>query len=172
MTFFYQIVFQIRGMITGPWNKGHNDLIIFWGHSWCNLELSKVWHFSIKQSLRWHNHWSMKYRSNWPTYTLRSLLVSHETNIQGMTFLYQIVFEIWGIITGPWNTSHNDLIIFCGHSVSHGTNIQGMTYLHLRVMRHYHWTMEYIGHIDLIIFWGHLSSHMELISKIRQICIW
>ena len=38
------------------------------------------------------NHWTMKYRSHWHTYILRSLFVSHETTNQGMTFLYQIVF--------------------------------------------------------------------------------
>ena len=66
-----------------------------------------------------HNHWTIKYRSNWPTYTLRSLLVSHETNIQCRTFLYQIVYEIWGRITGPWNIGHTDQIIFWGHSSCH-----------------------------------------------------
>ena len=32
---------------------------------------------------------------------LKSLFMSHGTNIQGMTFDYQIVFEILGIINGP-----------------------------------------------------------------------
>ena len=87
----------------------------------------------------------MKYKSNWPTYTLRSHFLSHKTNILGMTFLYQIVFDIWGIITVSWiYMSHWPNYILMSLFVSHGTNIKGMTFLHqsLRDIRHNHWTMK------------------------------
>ena len=42
--------------------------------------------------------------------------MSHGTNIQGITFLYQIVFEIGGIITGPQNIGQPDLHILGGYS--------------------------------------------------------
>ena len=41
--------------------------------------------------------------------------MSDETNTQDMIFLYQIVFEVYGIITGPRNIGHTDLHIFRGH---------------------------------------------------------
>ena len=38
--------------------------------------------------------------------------MSHENNLESMIFLYQIVFELQGIITGPRNIGHIDLHIF------------------------------------------------------------
>ena len=91
-----------------------------------------------------HNHWTMKYRSHWPTYILRSLFMSDRTNIQHTTFLYQIVFEIrhnhWIMkYRSNWPT-----YILRSLLVSHETNIQGMTFLcqSLWDMRHNHWTMK------------------------------
>ena len=103
---------------------------------------------SLSNSLRdiRHNHWTMKYRSNWPTYILRSHFMSQETNIQGMAFLYQKVFEIWDIITGPWNIGHTDLIIFWGHSSCHMQLIFMIWLFSIKyslTYKHNHWTMKY-----------------------------
>ena len=38
--------------------------------------------------------------------------MSNETNIQGMTFLHQLVFEIQDKITGPLNICHIGIHVF------------------------------------------------------------
>ena len=94
--FFYQISLELLGIITGPWNIGYTVhwptyilRSLFASHA-TNILISKVWHFSYKgmtfllsNSYRdiMHNHCTMKYGSHWPTYILRSLFVSHGTNI-------------------------------------------------------------------------------------------
>ena len=58
------------------------------------------------------NHWTMKYRSHQKRYILTSIIGSQGTNIQGVTFIQQIVFKIWGKITEPWNIGHTNREIF------------------------------------------------------------
>ena len=63
------------------------------------------------------NHWTMEYRSQWPTLILGS-------NIRSYWFIlpdiHQIVFKILGKITGLWNTGHADLHFMTHKSMSQG----------------------------------------------------
>ena len=55
------------------------------------------------------NCWTVKCRSHWSTYTMRSVLVYNGTSISGKTFIHQIVFKIcqncWTVKCRlPWST--------------------------------------------------------------------
>ena len=114
MMLIYQTVFNIQGKISGPWNIGHNDLQIFLGLLQVILAHNpKVWYICL-QDIR-QNHWTMKYRSQWPRFILRSN--------NGLYWLiipnHQIVFKIYGKITEPWNIGHSDLNLFWGQTSGH-----------------------------------------------------
>ena len=75
-----QTVFKISCKINGPWNIGHSDL-----HSILRSNNRSYWviirnkdaHTSNSfQDIR-QNHWTMKYRSHWPTFILRSNVGSY-----------------------------------------------------------------------------------------------
>ena len=78
MMFIHQIIFKILSKITGPWNT-----CILWGQSLCYTDpISQVSHISNRlQDIR-QNHWTMKYRSLWPIFILRSKGASHWLIIQ------------------------------------------------------------------------------------------
>ena len=65
----YLIGSVTQGKITGPWYIGHRDLQERGGQSQCETEqVHKVWCLSTRYSKRYKaNHWTMKYRSQWPT---------------------------------------------------------------------------------------------------------
>ena len=78
MMFSHQIILTILSKITRPWNIGHVDLYLLWGQSLGHtVSLSENMTFmqciasnslgDIRQ-----NHWTMKYRSQWPIFILRS----------------------------------------------------------------------------------------------------
>ena len=108
------------------------------------------------------NHWTMKYRSQWPKFILWSNVGSYQYSwSQSMMFIHKIVFKIEGKITGPWNTGHCDLHLFYGQMSDH-TDSQslilrsnGRSIWHiirkydvhtsncLQDTRQNHWTMKY-----------------------------
>ena len=49
-------------------------------------------------------------------------MASHGTNVLGMKFLHQIVFQLLGKITEWWNIGHTDLDIFYVNQL-HGSKI-------------------------------------------------
>ena len=61
----------------------------------------------------------MCYMEHWPRYILRLIIASHGTNVPGMKFLHQIVFQLFDKITELWNISHTDLDIFLYQSTDH-----------------------------------------------------
>ena len=68
--FIYWIVFKIQGKITGPWNIGHSDLYLFWGQTSGHTDSQSHIRMLVFEILG-ENHWTMKYRSQWPTFILR-----------------------------------------------------------------------------------------------------
>ena len=50
----------------------------------------------------------MSYTEHWPRYILKLIIASHGTNIPGMKFLHQIVFQLLGKITERWNIDHTE----------------------------------------------------------------
>ena len=76
------------------------------------------------------NHWSMKYRSQWPRYSKWSFIGSHGTNIPGVTFIQQI--GIQDIRQNHWTMkyrSHQQRYILTSIIGSQGTNIPGVTFI-------------------------------------------
>ena len=52
MKFLHQIVFQLLGKITEPWNLGHIDLDLFLCQLSGHMEvIIQVWYFSIQKPL-------------------------------------------------------------------------------------------------------------------------
>ena len=79
MMVIHQIILKILSKITRPWNIGHVDLYLFWGQTGSHCLI--IWKYdtltpnslgNIRQ-----NHWTMKYRSQWPTFILRSNVWSY-----------------------------------------------------------------------------------------------
>ena len=84
MMFIHQIILKILSKITRPWNTCHVDLHLLWGQSLGHtVSLSKNVTLIIQIVLRdiRQNHWTMKYRSQWPTFILRSNVRSYWLNI-------------------------------------------------------------------------------------------
>ena len=71
--FIHQTVFKIKGKITGPWNIGHKDLHLFrsnvWSY-WLTIPKYEVHTSYCLQEIR-QKQWTMKYRSQWPTFISR-----------------------------------------------------------------------------------------------------
>ena len=68
--FIYQIVFKLKGKITGPWNIGHSDIFILrsivvsYGLIIPNYDVQTS---NSLQNIR-QSHWTVKYRSCWPSF--------------------------------------------------------------------------------------------------------
>ena len=80
--------------------------------------------FSLQDT--WQNHWTMKYRSSWLTfiYLFWGQRLGHTVSLsETMTLIHQIVFEMKGKITGPWNIDHCDLHLFLGQRLCHTDSI-------------------------------------------------
>ena len=82
MTLIHQIVIETYAEITGPWNIGHNDIHLFWGQRSNVLSYWPIipkYDVNTSNSLQdiMQNHWTMKYRSQWPTFILRSNIRSY-----------------------------------------------------------------------------------------------
>ena len=61
----------------------------------------------------------MWYMEHWPRYILSLIIASYETNVPGMKFLHQLVFQLFGKSTEPWNMGRIDLDLFLCQSSSH-----------------------------------------------------
>ena len=55
----------------------------------------------------------MRYMEHWPRYILRLIIASYGTNVPGMKFLHQIVFQLLGKITD------NEIKIKLSHTDQH-----------------------------------------------------
>ena len=79
MMFIHQIILKILSKITRPWNIGLSDIYLFWGQSLGHTVLLSENMTLIHQSLGdiSQNHWTMKYKSQWPTFILRSNIGSY-----------------------------------------------------------------------------------------------
>ena len=79
MMFIHQIILKILNKITIPWNIGHVDLYLFWGqglgHTFSLTENTTHIH-QIVWDIR-QNQWTMKYRSQWHTFILKSYVRSY-----------------------------------------------------------------------------------------------
>ena len=125
MLFIHQIILKILSKITRPWNIGHVDLyLFFWGQSLGHTEsLSEnmtLIHQNSLGNIR-QNHWTMKYRSQWPSVILRSNVVSYwliipNNDVHTSNSLQDICIRQ---ISGPWNISHSDLHLFWGQTFDH-----------------------------------------------------
>ena len=77
--FIHQIILKILSKITRPWKIGHVDLYLLWGqslgHTFSSSENMTLVH-QIVLEIR-QNHWTMEYRSQWPTLVLRSNVRSY-----------------------------------------------------------------------------------------------
>ena len=105
MTFLYQIVFELWGIITGPWNIGHTDLIIFMGHLSNHMELiSKRRHFFIKQfyiSAKYHKNipkglWLTKRAQNQWIITVRHNKGRYVKSKKGRVVI--LVHDMWSVL--------------------------------------------------------------------------
>ena len=68
------------GIITEPRNVGHSDPLLVWSQAWSHIDiLAKRYHIYTSNSLQniSQNHWTMKYKSQWPTFILRSSIKSY-----------------------------------------------------------------------------------------------
>ena len=107
------------------------------------------------------NHWTMKYRSQWPTFSLRSF--SH-----GFMLIHQIVFKIIGKITEPWNIGHSDPLLFeVKHQVSLTHYPKVLFFIHQIVFKIWGKLTEpwNICHSDPLLFWGQAPSLTDLLSQ-------
>ena len=99
LTFLHQIVFKIcqnHGIMKYRWQwpryilrsiiESHGTYVYSW----------YMYVISPSNSLRVirQNHWTVKCRPHWPRHIFMSTIGSHGTYNSGMTFLYQIVFNI------------------------------------------------------------------------------
>ena len=69
--FIHQQVFKIYGKITEPWNIGQSD-----PSYWLISPSYHVYTSNSLQDIR-QNHWTMKYRSQWPTFIFRCSIKSY-----------------------------------------------------------------------------------------------
>ena len=76
--FTHQIAFKIWGKITEPWNIGHKDPLLFEVKHQVIL-ITPRYHVYTSNSLQdiRQNHWTIKYRSQWPTFILKSSFKSY-----------------------------------------------------------------------------------------------
>ena len=84
----------------------------------------------------------MKYRSQWPTFILRSSIKSYWFIILHVRYyvIHQIVFKIWGNINEPWNVDHSDQLLFWGQAWSHTKTLsQAIMFIQGKNQ----WTMKY-----------------------------
>ena len=72
MTLIHQIILKILSKITRPWNRGHIDLHLYWGQTYWRKIPKNYVHTSNSLQDVTQNHWTMKYRSQWPIFILRS----------------------------------------------------------------------------------------------------
>ena len=79
MIFIHQIILKILSKITRPWNIGHVDIFNLRSNfrSDCLIILKYDSHASNSLGDTRQNHWTMKYRSDRPTFILRSNTVTY-----------------------------------------------------------------------------------------------
>ena len=84
--FIHQIILKILSKITRPLNIGHVDLYLFWGqglgHTFSLSENMTLIHQIVTHPSNslWdirQNQWTIKYRSQWHTFILRSWVRSY-----------------------------------------------------------------------------------------------
>ena len=115
MSFYKKIRSEIQSKITGPLNIGHSDLQRVWGHWQCQTEqVSKVWCLCIWYRDTRQNHWTMKYRSQWPT---KNEVIWCKTEQEPKVWCLSIrqSQRYKAKITGQWNIGHSDLHVVWGH---------------------------------------------------------
>ena len=149
MMFIHQIILKILSQITRPWNIGHVDLYLFWshglGHTFSfseNMLLihQRVW--NIRQ-----NQWTMKYRSQWHTFILRSNVRSYwsiipKDDVYTSNSLQDIIQNHWIMkYRSQWPTIilrsciRSYWFIIPNNDVHTWNNLQGI--------RHNQWIMKY-----------------------------
>ena len=101
---------------------------VAWEHSLPVQALSTyvftVTHQNVFSIFTWfHSTYSKfcesEYMEHWPRYILRLNITSQGTNVPGMKFFHQTVFQLLGKITEPWNIGHTDLDLFLCQSSGH-----------------------------------------------------
>ena len=114
MMFIYQIILKIWSKITRPWNIGHVDLYLLWGHSLGHtVSLSEnmtLMHQIVLGDIR-QSHWTMKYSSHRPTFISWSNVGSYWPIIPKYDVHTSNSFQDLTKITGPWNIGHSDLYL-------------------------------------------------------------
>ena len=113
------------------------------------LLISPRYHVSTSNSLQniRQNHWTMKYRWQWPIFILRSnvksyWLISPCYHVYTSNSLQNMRQNHW-----PWNIGHSDPLLFWGQASSHaGSLVQGIMFIHQKAFKIWgknHWTMKY-----------------------------
>ena len=112
-----------------------------WGHSQCETEQEPRQDAYLLDRARdiKQNHWTMKYRSHWPTNSMKSLIVSDWTSIQSVMQSCLIGCEIQCKKTGTWNIGHNDLQKY---EVTPSVKLNWCLYIRASDTRQNHWTMK------------------------------
>ena len=86
-----------------------------------------------------------------------------------MMYIHQIVFKIYGKITGPWNIGHIDLYLFWGQSLGHTDSIIPNNIVHtsnsLQDIRQNHWTMECSSQWPTLILRSNIESYWFILPN-------
>ena len=129
-----------------PFGGGHNDV-----HTWNSL-----------QGIR-HNHWTMKYRSQWPTFILGSNVGSYQFILRN--YDVYISSSLQDIRQNHWTVKYRwrwTTFIFRSSVGSYWfiiPNNDVHTWNSLQGIRQNHWTLKYRSRWPT--FRGHASCHTE-----------
>ena len=166
--FMHQTVFKIYGKITEPWNRGHSEA---WEHGRMDewMERRKTIYPSTYCVCQRYNHWTMKYRSWWPTFSLKSSikpywLISPRYHIYTSNSLQNISQNHWTMIyRSQWPT------FILRSSIKSYWLITPKYYVYisnsLQGMRKNHWTMKYSTQSTTFILRWSISSHTDSLSQ-------
>ena len=114
MMFIHQIILKILSKIIRPWNIGHVDIFTLrskFGH--CLIIWKYNNHASNSLGNIKQNHWTMKYRSHWPTFILRSNVGSYwliipNNNVNTSNSLQDIRQNHWTVkYRSCWSSLHD-----------------------------------------------------------------
>ena len=111
---FYHLTFKCDLDLQLTWTNVSNGTSTPQGEQLCDIILKSSNKCRARDTRQ--NHWTMKYRSQWPTNSMRSFTVSDWTSIQSMMPSFLIRLEIQRKINEQWNIGHSDLQKIWGHS--------------------------------------------------------
>ena len=158
MIFIHQIILKILRKITRPWNIGHVDLYLLWGQSLGHtVSLSNnmtLMHQIVLGDIK-QSHWTMKYRSQRPTFILRSNVGSYGPFIP--KYGVHTSNSLQDVRQNHWTIKYrsHDLYLFWGKTLGH-TDSYPNNNVHasnsLQDIRQNHWTVEYRSQWPTLFF--------------------